>query len=363
MRAEDTSLGAQDRGILGTIGDVLSAPRRMLWGALGGPEHGNQLMSQLFGMDENSGVAKGLGFGAEMLLDPLNMILAAPLLKGAMGASRAGAGAMEALNAAKAAEAAGAAGAAGAASRIGGGGATAAREALLLQEQGNVARQLAKEATMAQDLGRADLLGMSMGQTKAFQQATPETIAAFEAAGLGRGTPGTMRTLAPGYEVGGLEVMGGRLPQGATMAPVSYPTGGLTKAGNPAMRSSGSAVAIGPEGLPQMPAGAADQLLMSPMGSSGDELAAMLAQRTRPAGMRGQAEIGQDITGNILRQGQMRRVAGVTDRLRQQAIMGDVAARQAAVDAMGMGGFDWGMVGTGLGGGSALGAALGMGAF
>jgi hypothetical protein len=317
-------------------------------------------MSQLFGMDENSGVAKGLGFGAEMLLDPLNMILAAPLLKGAMGASRAGAGAMEALNAAKAAEAAGGA---SQAARLAASGATPAREALLLSEQANTARQLAKEATMAQDLGRADLLGMSMGQTKAFSQASPETIAAFEAAGLGRGTPGTMRTLAPGYDVGGLEVMGGRLPQGASMAPVSYPTGGLTKAGNPAMRSSGSAVAIGPEGLPQMPAGAADQLLMSPMGSNADELAAMLAQRTRPAGMRGQAEIGQDIAGNILRQGQMRRVAGATDRLRQQALMGDVAARQAAADAMGMGAFDWGMVGAGLGGGSALGAALGMGAF
>ena len=216
---------------------------------------------------------------------------------------------------------------------------------------------------MAQDLGRADLLGMSMGQTKAFKQATPETIAAFEAAGLGRGSPGTMRTLAPGYDVGGLEVMGGRLPQGATMAPVSYPTGGLTQAGKPAMRSSGSAVAIGPEGLPQMPAGAADQLLMSPMGSSADELAAMLAQQTRPSIMRSQAEVGQDIVGNILRQGQQRRVAGVTDRLRQQALMGDVGARQAAVDALPMGAFDWGLVGTGLGGCSALGAALGMGAF
>jgi hypothetical protein len=56
---------------LGQAGDVLSAPRRALWSALGGPESGSELVSKLTGMDPESGWTKALGFGAEVLGDPL----------------------------------------------------------------------------------------------------------------------------------------------------------------------------------------------------------------------------------------------------------------------------------------------------
>jgi hypothetical protein len=63
--------GAAGGGILGQLGDALSAPRRALWGALGGPESGADLVNQLTGIDRESLLGQGLGFGAEVLGDPL----------------------------------------------------------------------------------------------------------------------------------------------------------------------------------------------------------------------------------------------------------------------------------------------------
>lgn len=78
-------------GLLGQVGDVLSAPRRKLWSLLGAPEHGNELVSQLTGMDKDSGLAHVLGTGAEILGDPLTYAGGlGGLLKGAVLGSRVG---------------------------------------------------------------------------------------------------------------------------------------------------------------------------------------------------------------------------------------------------------------------------------
>lgn len=57
--------------MLQELSDTLSAPRRALWRALGGPETGEELVSNLTGMDRDSWLTKGLGVGAEILGDPL----------------------------------------------------------------------------------------------------------------------------------------------------------------------------------------------------------------------------------------------------------------------------------------------------
>src|SRR5262245_3301185 len=93
-----SSLGtAGGAGALGLAGQVLSAARRGLWSMLGGPEHGNELVSNIANalgapMDPESPWANVLGFGAEVLGDPLTYaggLLGGPLAK--MGGSlRAG---------------------------------------------------------------------------------------------------------------------------------------------------------------------------------------------------------------------------------------------------------------------------------
>jgi hypothetical protein len=60
--------------VLSGVGDVLDTPRRLLWDAFGGPTKGNELIAALTGIDPQSGLAQGLGFGAEMLGDPLNLV-------------------------------------------------------------------------------------------------------------------------------------------------------------------------------------------------------------------------------------------------------------------------------------------------
>lgn len=64
-------IGAGLGGLLGQLGDALSAPRRAIWSALGAPEHGNELVSNLTGLDKDSPWAHALGLGAEVLGDPL----------------------------------------------------------------------------------------------------------------------------------------------------------------------------------------------------------------------------------------------------------------------------------------------------
>jgi hypothetical protein len=51
-------------------GQLMDYPRQAMWGALGLPPSGAELMQQQFGMDPNSPWTHALGLGAEMLLDP-----------------------------------------------------------------------------------------------------------------------------------------------------------------------------------------------------------------------------------------------------------------------------------------------------
>ncbi len=73
--------------LAGQVGQTLSAPRRALWQALGLPEHGNELVAQMLGLDPDSLGAQGLGMGAEMAGDPLSY---AGALSGALGGGRVG---------------------------------------------------------------------------------------------------------------------------------------------------------------------------------------------------------------------------------------------------------------------------------
>ncbi len=102
-----TAIGGGLGGALGQVGDLLSAPRRALWGALGLPDSGADLLSQTFGMDPDSLWTKGLGMGAEVALDPLTysgLLLGGPLGKivgRVNGAPAAMSGEIEALTAAR----------------------------------------------------------------------------------------------------------------------------------------------------------------------------------------------------------------------------------------------------------------------
>lgn len=61
---------------IGDVGEAMQAPRRLLWkDILGLPESGSEVLSQKFGMNPESFVTKGLGFGLETLGDPLTYIL------------------------------------------------------------------------------------------------------------------------------------------------------------------------------------------------------------------------------------------------------------------------------------------------
>lgn len=82
-----TGLGGVLGGALGMIGDTLSAPRRMLWNAVGLPDSGAEVMGNL-GMDKEGLPAQGLGFLLEAALDPLTY---AGGLIGRLGGRAAGA--------------------------------------------------------------------------------------------------------------------------------------------------------------------------------------------------------------------------------------------------------------------------------
>jgi hypothetical protein len=79
-----SELGSLAGGALGQIGEALSMPRKLAWrGAQGlynaltgsdmeAPESGTELLARA-GMDAESPITKALGFGAEVLLDPLTV--------------------------------------------------------------------------------------------------------------------------------------------------------------------------------------------------------------------------------------------------------------------------------------------------
>ena len=82
-------------GGVSAVGEVMQKPRKWLWGdVLGLPESGEEVLSQKFGMDRDSWLTKGLGFGLETLGDPLTYILpwGAGKLGGVLGRGTSAAG-------------------------------------------------------------------------------------------------------------------------------------------------------------------------------------------------------------------------------------------------------------------------------
>lgn len=213
LEALGTALGGMGGGLLGQLGGALSAPRRAMWSALGLPDSGAEMMSSITGMDQDNPLLQALGVGAEMVLDPLTLggmalggpaarVLAFPWQHGRRLEQTA--------------------------ATLGAGQSAALQDLSLVAQKTAMAR--ASLPQVAADVGRADLPGIAAGATRSYKMAHPDTISAFEAAGLGQGTP-----------TGGLDILGSRLPQGAAVSPLRVNG-----------RMAGSAPAIGPQGIPQM---------------------------------------------------------------------------------------------------------------
>jgi hypothetical protein len=161
------TIGAATGSLLGQMGEIMGAPRRALWSALGMPEDGAHLLSETFGMDPDSMLTKGLGVGAEVALDPLTylgMPLGSALGKLGMRGGVA-AGEIEGLTAAR----------------------RAAQEAM-------VERAALEEATAATQAGRMAALseignpgGLMAGEQASFAKAKPAAIGHLEETGLGTG--------------------------------------------------------------------------------------------------------------------------------------------------------------------------------
>lgn len=221
LESVGTAAGGLGGGLMGQLGGALSAPRRAAWSMLGLPEHGADLVSSVSGMDATSPLARYLGMGAEMVLDPLSiagMALGGPAAKALAFPWQQG------RRASRAAE-------------------------MLPQAQDLILRDLsrgleASEAArgglprVAAHLARNDLPGIAAGATKSYRMAHPDVIRAFEEANLGRGLPPN-----------GLEVLGSRLPEGSAVAPLRFNN-----------RMAGKGPAIGPDGLPSFRPGEAEWL-------------------------------------------------------------------------------------------------------
>lgn len=63
--------------LLGGIGDVMSAPRRMMWDAFGWSPTGAEMMANRLGGSSDDTLNQLLGFGAEAVLDPVSLGLGA----------------------------------------------------------------------------------------------------------------------------------------------------------------------------------------------------------------------------------------------------------------------------------------------
>lgn len=178
--------GAGLGGLLGQVSDTLSYPRRALWGSMGLPEHGNELVGQTFGMDPQSTWAHALGIGAEVAGDPLTWAML-PLggLLGGMEGAAAGARAAElaAVEGEVAAQA-------------------AARAAA---QQAMVDHALGLEALGGQQAARfealkpiVDVPGIMGGASKEYVRYNPEIAGMIEQWGLGRQNPAGPFTLQQG---------------------------------------------------------------------------------------------------------------------------------------------------------------------
>lgn len=78
-------------GLLGQAGDTLAMPRNALMDALGLPQQGSQLLSQMFGADPNDPLTQLGGAFTEMATDPLSYL---GFLGGAAGGALRGADAL-----------------------------------------------------------------------------------------------------------------------------------------------------------------------------------------------------------------------------------------------------------------------------
>jgi hypothetical protein len=329
-------------GLGGTLGQMLSAPRRGAWSlaaALLGqqaPESGADLLSQTFGMDPDSPWTKGLGIGAEMALDP--MTYAGGVLGGPLGKLFGQAGGLEAAAAKVAAgEVAGLA----AARR-------AAQEGLVnraAQESGTAAMY----ADQAANLGAtADVAGLAGGASKSYKMAHPGVGQALEAQGLGQGTGG------------GATVYGRRPPSGFEASPLRVDN-----------RMQGKALAMGPDAgvntpllpdersyLQAMGAGRAPASLQPLVPGMLDDFAAQqaaLANSTRPmpslgSAMKDQLAQSGSVPPELL--GMRLPDAFAESQKRLQAALARQRAALAAYQAQQLTGADYARVAGALGAGS-----------
>ncbi len=217
-------IGSGAGGLLGQVGDVLSAPRKAAWSMLGMPEDGNQLLAQTFGMDPDAMLTRALGMGAEVALDPLTYLgmglgsVGGKVFGKAAGAASGVAREVEALQAAKAAAYSGLQG-------------RAAGEAATIQ--GQLAR--------VPGLATQDVPGIAGGMTKPAALAHKGAYDELAAAGFARPNAGPMPMGHPS-PVPGLEVLGRQLPPGFKSVPMK---------GTVAGRQIGSGVGrVGDDALP-----------------------------------------------------------------------------------------------------------------
>jgi hypothetical protein len=314
---------------LGQASDVLSAPRRALWSALGQPETGAELVEKYRLADSQSALGQALGLGAELIFDPL-------ALAGTVGGGLLGRGYSAAMRRGAQLE--------DQANRLLGA-RTMGNAALA---EGNALAQEARAALpgVAADVGRADLAGMAAGGEKVFKQASPSVIQAFEEAGLGVGTPG-----------GGLKLFGRQLPQGSELRPVFSETGELTKAGKAKKVMQGRAPAIGDEGVPSLMPGEREFLMSEAaagrLPATPEEIARALAMQRGSAGLP-QGTLGQAVPEAMsLPMGQMPMREGLREIDR---VLPGLMRRLARYELTPL---DLGLVGAGGAGALGLGAYLG----
>jgi hypothetical protein len=203
-------------GILNDIGDVLSAPRRALWGMAGLPSSGAELVSNMGIAPKGSMLAGGLGMGAEMLGDPMTYLMGgvgalggealAPLLEGAEG----GGADIEALLSAR----------------------RAAQEGLV-EQAGHGADTVAQQQARFEGMrGAVDPDSLAEANYKSYKNASPEAQAALEKAGVGTGTG-----------EGGATIYGERKPQGVDVGHVNSGIKGQLK---------GKGLKLGDEAMPDL---------------------------------------------------------------------------------------------------------------
>lgn len=177
-------------GILGDIGNVMSAPRRALWTGLGLPDNGEDLVDKM-GLEKGSLLSRGLGMGAEIAGDPMTYLLGGlggmggEAIGGMLeGGEAAGAEGIEALNSAR----------------------RAAQEGLV-ERAGQGADTVAEQQARFEGMrGSVDPDSMANVDYKNYKGSTPEATDALEKAGLGTGDGGAGATIYGGQKPVGLDV-------------------------------------------------------------------------------------------------------------------------------------------------------------